>query len=281
MSHYRSALSTPQGTSDPNIIKTELQALDLIGNGGRVILLGDIHNSHDGPKALTELMPTLARTHVTALAAELPPSMNNFISNLQNDVRTQNLSPQDVSKILKQKWESEGRFMTAGDQGFQNIAEVVVAASKQNIKIVGIDGRQEGSAFTSKLYGALSSAAQPDKINDILYSMDGQNAQRAVTLLESQGDQNRIAIMHGAWHSCEGEKQPRLAEFLKKQGISVTTIALDQKGMVPSEACTHPVSTGVDADAVGKDISGRQRASNQSSSQTPRVGGSGSPPMHP
>jgi hypothetical protein len=147
-------LTAPHGS----IIKTEAEALDFFANGGRIIFAGDIHQSSAGHKALAELMPTLARAHVTVYAnAEFAPDLNPFFETLQNDIRTKNLSVHDISQKFQIKWAEEDIHPIGGVQALDEYAEIFIAATKQNIKFIAVDHREDNDDMVIKANEAVKS----------------------------------------------------------------------------------------------------------------------------
>jgi hypothetical protein len=206
-------------------------------------------------------MPTFKKNHVTALGLELPTQLNPFLKNLQSEIRKNNLKPEDVSKRLQRAFASIGQKILVGKQGYDDMANVIVAATDSGLNVSGYESRGGDQAFTKKMNAvAKNNKSTLDDYDNVVFSMDEQNALNVQKLLHDQGPGNRIAVMGGVRHGCENEKQPRLVDDLKKAGLGVTVIALDYNAFMGSATtCKHPVTTVVDSHNLLGDVAKSQK----------------------
>jgi hypothetical protein len=235
----------------PDGINTELASLDKIANGGRFILFGDNHFDTSGHQALVNLMPTLQRSHVTTLGLELPPSMNDYLAGLQNNVR-HGATPDDLFKSLKTKMSTA----TGGDQNIHDFANIIHSATMNGIKVAAIDARDVAQHPDIVNHMRAKAFAEDDPImfgHDVT-RLDKETAHNAYQHIAGQ-PLSRMAIMFGQAHSCRDDGD-RLGDALQDYG-TVTKISLVQpKHMEETAAgCKNmDIHTTVNGVALNRDV---------------------------
>ena len=70
-----------------NQIHTAAQMNATLAGAGRFVEFGEMHDEPVDHDVEDELIPLLRKNHVTVLGLELPPSINEFLSQLQSQIR--------------------------------------------------------------------------------------------------------------------------------------------------------------------------------------------------
>lgn len=289
MSHYRSHITPDHAVAqNATVINSAQQMETIISSSGPVLFFGDEHSYHAGPKALADLMPTLAQHNTKILALELPVQLNGFLKKLQHDIPTKQLSTDQIFDRLthhREKLEKDlhlskldNEFSKAdldlfskisqknggGDQGDKDIAKLIKAATHNNIRVVGIDPRTEinWQREHMKLLLDTYKSGSPDKAITFAEHLRSKDAKAAANLQRLAGalpTEAKTAVMYGSFHGCLGlEHTTSLVQSLTKAGIDVTRISLASPKLatqdMPSGICPAPTTHVIDAPKLSEDV---------------------------
>ena len=247
MVNYRDILPAGATPHQQPPIRTSTDAAYPIFNEGPILIFGDTHGTADGHQAFIAMMDTMQRAHVTTLAIELPTDFNTWIERLQGNIRTNHLTEAQVQAEMKAEFERRGMYATGGDQTLNDMGSVIYAATQHNMKVVGVDDREDSEAFMKRMNEAIASN-DPRKINDVLFSSDPAIAARIAQIAQHLPPGEKMAVLFGVEHSCSGEPQRRLVDVLRGYGYDITPIALDQTTQLyVGGECRNPPSVSVDA----------------------------------
>jgi hypothetical protein len=168
----------------PVVIRSETQALDVIANGPPYVVVGNRHGLTSDMQQNVDIIPTLARSNVTVIGLESSPRNNQIYSQIQDRVRD-GATLQKVQVMLAAHMQQNNIQYTAGVESgvsLQSEAAILFDATRHNIRVVGIDARQDDGRY-----------ANP-------YQLDTQTAANASAVLATQPQGSRMAIFYGENH---------------------------------------------------------------------------------
>jgi hypothetical protein len=240
-----------------NVIGSEAEALDVMANGGRFILVGYWHSEHVDANAFIELIPTLQRSYVTVLGLELPPSMNGFLSDLQAKVRA-GMSADAMHDALGAELDRLQIQLESGDGALHDLGGIIFHATRHGMRVVGIDPRLDDDAFQQHLVSAFDDGTYR---LSMLLEKDSEAARSAAEQLAREPDTSRMAILYGEEHITargkSGVDRPEIISEALRRYATVSAVRLVQDTTKLMLARDNPQNR-VDAVKLASDIAARR-----------------------